>query len=94
MCLGIPAQIVSVGDDHPDLATVDMIGVRRTVNVALLDGPAAPGDWVLVHMGFVLERMTAQEAADALLVFTDEREAVEREAVEREAVEREAVEGE
>jgi len=80
MCLGIPAQVVEVGADHPDVATVDMAGVRRSVNVALLDVPPAPGDWILVHMGFALEPMTAQEAADALRVFTDEREAFEREA--------------
>jgi hydrogenase expression/formation protein HypC len=80
MCLGIPAQVVSVGTDHPDLATVDMAGLRRTVNVGLLDEAPEPGCWLLVHMGFALSTMTAEEAADALSVFTDEREA---EAAER-----------
>jgi len=75
MCLGIPAQVVSVGDDHPDLATVEMAGLRRTVNVALLDEAPAPGGWILVHMGFALSTMTEEEAADALSVFTDERNA-------------------
>jgi hydrogenase expression/formation protein HypC len=75
MCLGIPAQVVSVGADHPDLATVDMAGVHRVVNLGLLDEPVAPGDWILVHMGFALSTMSAQEAADALSVFTDERDA-------------------
>jgi hydrogenase expression/formation protein HypC len=75
MCLGIPAQVVSVGTDHPDLASVDMAGLRRAVNIALLDEPLTPGDWILVHMGFALSTMTAQEAAEALSVFTDEREA-------------------
>jgi hydrogenase expression/formation protein HypC len=75
MCLGIPAQVVSVGTDHPDLATVEMAGLRRAINVGLLDDPPAPGNWVLVHMGFALSTMTADEAADALSVFTDERDA-------------------
>lgn len=75
MCLGIPAQVVSVGTDHPDLATVEMAGLRRAINVGLLDDPPAPGNWVLVHMGFALSTMTAEEAADALSVFTDERNA-------------------
>ena len=75
MCLGIPAQVVSVGTDHPDLATVEMAGLRRAINVGLLDDPPAPGNWVLVHMGFALSTMTAEEAADALSVFTDERDA-------------------
>jgi len=76
MCLGIPARVVSVGADHPDLASVEMAGVPRTVNIGLLDAPLVAGDWVLVHMGFALDTMTAQEAADALRVFTDERDAV------------------
>jgi hydrogenase expression/formation protein HypC len=75
MCLGIPAQVVSVGDDHPDLATVEMAGLRRTVNVGLLDEAPPPGGWILVHMGFALSTMTEEEAADALSVFTDERNA-------------------
>ncbi len=75
MCLGIPAQVVSVGDDHPDLATVEMAGLRRSVNVGLLDDAPAPGVWILVHMGFALSTMTEEEAADALSVFTDERDA-------------------
>jgi hydrogenase expression/formation protein HypC len=75
MCLGIPAQVVSVGTEHPDLATVEMAGLRRMINVGLLDDPPAPGNWVLVHMGFALSTMTADEAADALSVFTDERDA-------------------
>jgi hydrogenase expression/formation protein HypC len=45
------------------------------VNVGLLDEPLTPGDWILVHMGFALSTMTAQEAADALSVFSDERDA-------------------
>jgi hydrogenase expression/formation protein HypC len=75
MCLGIPAQVVSVGDDHPDLATVEMAGLRRTVNVGLLDEAPPAGCWILVHMGFALSTMTEEEAADALRVFTDERDA-------------------
>jgi hydrogenase expression/formation protein HypC len=75
MCLGIPARVVSVGADHPDLATVDCGGVRRLVNIGLLDETVQPGDWVLVHMGFALSTMTASQAGDALNVFRDERRA-------------------
>ena len=71
MCLGIPAQIRSLSAGHPDLVEVDMAGVPRTINVGLLDEPVAPGDWVLVHMGFALSTMTEQEAADALRVFSE-----------------------
>ena len=84
MCLGIPAQLVAGETGHPDLVMAEVGGVPRTVNVGLLDERPAPGDWVLVHMGFALNVMTAQEAADALAALGAEREA-EREAAGRDA---------
>jgi hydrogenase expression/formation protein HypC len=70
MCLGIPGRIVQVTPGY-DLALVDVAGVVREINLALLDGPFAPGDYILIHSGFALERMTADEARDALDVFAD-----------------------
>ena len=70
MCLGIPGRIVQIEPDS-DIAHVDVAGVVREINLALLDGPWAPGDYVLIHSGFALERMTAEEARDALAVFAD-----------------------
>lgn len=70
MCLGIPGRIVatpSVGD----VAQVDVAGVVREINLALLDGPWAVGDHILIHSGFALERMTSEEAREALAVFAD-----------------------
>ncbi|GIU93552.1 MAG: hypothetical protein KatS3mg012_0009 [Gaiellaceae bacterium] len=69
MCLGVPAQIVEVADREGGLATVDVSGVRRAVNVALVDEPDAPiepGDWVLVHVGFALARIDEEEARETL----------------------------
>ncbi|MGD0603341.1 MAG: HypC/HybG/HupF family hydrogenase formation chaperone [Streptosporangiaceae bacterium] len=85
MCLGIPAQLVAGETGHPDLARVDMGGVTRVINMALLDEPLGPGDWVLVHMGFALQPMTAAEAQDALDALGAERDAEDREAEDREA---------
>ena len=90
MCLGIPARITGGETGHPDLAAVDMGGVTRVVNIGLLDEPPRPGDWILVHMGFALSTMTAEEAADALAALGAEREAEDREAEDREAAGREA----
>ena len=73
MCLGIPAQVRSVGAGHPDLADVEMVGVPRVVNIGLLDEPPAPGDWILVHMGFALSLMTEVEAAEALQALKEAR---------------------
>lgn len=70
MCLGIPGRIVEVPPDS-DLAQVDVAGVVRDINLALLDGPFHPGDYILIHSGFALERMTAEEAAAALAVFDE-----------------------
>ena len=69
MCLGIPGRIVEVLDREVGLATVDVSGVRRSVNVALVDDPAEPiddGDWVLVHVGFALARIDEEQARETL----------------------------
>jgi hydrogenase expression/formation protein HypC len=62
MCLGIPAQVVELVDAELQLAKVDVSGVRRVVNVALLDGEVDVGDWVLLHVGFALSRIDESEA--------------------------------
>ena len=61
MCLAIPGQIVEFVDEPNSLARVDVAGVRRTVNVGLLDA-IGPGDWVLVHVGFALSQVDEEEA--------------------------------
>jgi hydrogenase expression/formation protein HypC len=63
--LAIPGQVVEVVDERNRLAKVDVAGVRRTVNVGLLDGEdggVAPGDWVLIHVGFALSKVDEEEA--------------------------------
>jgi hydrogenase expression/formation protein HypC len=65
MCLAIPGQIVEVVDPVNRLARVDVAGVRRNVNIGLLDedgGGAAPGDWVLIHVGFAISKVDEEEA--------------------------------
>jgi hydrogenase expression/formation protein HypC len=65
MCLAIPGQIVDFVDEPNRLAKVDVAGVRRTVNVGLLDSEgegAGPGDWVLIHVGFAISKVDEEEA--------------------------------
>ena len=65
MCLAIPGQIVEVVDDDRRLARVDVAGVRRNVNIGLLDaddGRVGPGDWVLIHVGFAISQVDEDEA--------------------------------
>ena len=65
MCLAIPGQILEIVDDANRVARVDVAGVRRNVNVALLDsepGGVGVGDWVLIHVGFALSKVDEEEA--------------------------------
>lgn len=69
MCLGVPGQVVEVTDPEAHLALVDVSGVRRKVNVGLLLGGGErvdPGDWVLIHVGFALNKIDEEEAQATL----------------------------
>jgi hydrogenase expression/formation protein HypC len=61
MCLAIPGQIVELVDEPNQLAKVEVAGVRRNVNVGLLDD-VRPGDWVLIHVGFAISQIDEEEA--------------------------------
>jgi hydrogenase expression/formation protein HypC len=80
MCLGIPAQIVRIDDAERMLATVEVGGVRRQVNIiCIVDAEHPPescvGDWVLLHVGFAMSRLDEAEAAETLRILTELGEA-------------------
>jgi hydrogenase expression/formation protein HypC len=80
MCLGIPGLIVAIDDAERKLATVDVSGVKRQINVACIVSDDHPvedcvGDWVLVHVGFAMSRIDEVEAAETLKVLTELGEA-------------------
>ena len=63
MCLGIPGEVVTLDADRPGMATVDVGGARRQVNVMLIEEDGVgPGDWVLIHVGFALAKIDEEEA--------------------------------
>jgi hydrogenase expression/formation protein HypC len=69
ICLAIPGQIIEVVDDVNRLAKVDVAGVQRSINIGLLDEggtAAAPGDWVLIHVGFAMSKIDEDEARATL----------------------------
>jgi len=67
MCLGIPGEVVELVEGFADqLAVVDVQGVRRRINVGMLDLPPHAGDWILIHMGFAMEVIDAAAAEQAL----------------------------
>jgi hydrogenase expression/formation protein HypC len=83
MCLGIPGRIVKIDDAKRKLATVDVGGVKRQVNVACIVDETHPveacvGEWVLVHVGFAMSRIDEQQAAETLKILTELGEAQEQ----------------
>ena len=67
MCLGIPGEVIEILAEHPDLAKVDVSGVKRAINIGLLaEENVQPGDWVLIHVGFALSKIDEAEAKAAL----------------------------
>jgi hydrogenase expression/formation protein HypC len=69
MCLAVPGCVVEVVDEENRLARVDVAGVRRSVNIGLLDteeSSVGPGDWVLIHVGFAISQIDEEEAMATL----------------------------
>jgi hydrogenase expression/formation protein HypC len=67
VCLGIPGQVVELFDGHEHLAKVDVAGVRRNINIGLLEDERLElGDWVLIHVGFAMSKIDEAEAARAM----------------------------
>lgn len=67
MCLAIPGQVVELVDEERHYATVDVSGVRRKVNIALLaEEGLNVGDWVLIHVGFAMNKISEQAAKEQL----------------------------
>ena len=80
MCLGIPGRIVKIDDAGKMLATADVSGVRRQINIACIVDDENPlefcvGDWVLIHVGFAMSRIDEAEAAETLRILTELGEA-------------------
>ncbi len=68
MCLAIPAQIVELRDG--DNALVDLAGVKKEISLALVEGVAV-GDYVIVHVGYALNKLDPEEAAKTLKLFAE-----------------------
>ncbi len=67
MCLGIPGEVIEILADRPDLAKVDVSGVKRAINIGLLENEQVEaGDWVLIHVGFAMSKIDENEAKAAM----------------------------
>ena len=82
MCLAIPGRIVEMVDAERQLAKADVSGVRRTINIGLVDDEQDPveiGDWVLIHVGFAMSRIDEAEAQTTLKALQEIGEAYQQE---------------
>ena len=82
MCLAIPGKVIEIDSLNPQHAVVDVVGVRRKVDLGLLsDDLPVPGDWVLIHVGFAMSKISEADAADQMrtLMMLGEAEAAMQE---------------
>jgi hydrogenase expression/formation protein HypC len=82
MCLAIPGQIVEIVDEDLQLAKANVSGVRRTINISMVneeDDRIALGDWVLIHVGFAMSRIDEKEAELTLRALEQIGEAYQQE---------------
>ena len=70
MCLAIPGKIVEMVDEENQIAKVDVGGVRRNVNIGMLDDVVV-GDYVLIHVGFAMSKVDEKEAEETLRLLQD-----------------------
>ena len=82
MCLAIPGRVVEIIDEELQLAKADVSGVRRTINIGLVNGDGETvelGDWVLIHVGFALSIIDEAEAERTLHALEEIGEAYRQE---------------
>ena len=69
MCLAIPGKVLELIPGSPSLGTVEVVGVRRKVDLGLLqDDMPKPGDWVLIHVGFAMSKISEEDALDQMRI--------------------------
>ena len=69
MCLSVPSQVIEVHDDAS--VTVDTMGVKRRVSSHLITDTLAIGDYVLIHIGFVMNKIDHQDAQQSLALYQE-----------------------
>jgi len=69
MCLAIPGRIVDISLDQPNTAVVEVVGVRRNVDLGFLQhNPPVAGEWVLIHAGFAMSKISEDDALDRMWI--------------------------
>lgn len=69
MCLAIPGKIIEISSENANSALVEVVGVRRHVDLGLLeDDRPKPGDWVLIHVGYAMSKISERDAAEQMRI--------------------------
>jgi hydrogenase expression/formation protein HypC len=69
MCLAIPSKIVELRG--PGLAVADTLGTTRLVSIDLLEEPPSVGDYVIIHVGYAIQRLDPKDALETMDLFLD-----------------------
>jgi len=77
MCLSIPSKVVEIDDNN--MATVDTMGIKRHVSLDLITDEIKIGDYILIHVGFAMNKIDEEEALQSLEVYREMLEAMEEE---------------
>jgi hydrogenase expression/formation protein HypC len=77
MCLSIPSKVVEIDDNN--MATVDTMGIKRNVCLDLMADEINIGDYILIHVGFAMNKIDEEEALQSLAVYREMLEAMEEE---------------
>lgn len=69
MCLSIPSKVVEIFEDN--MATVDTMGVRRKVTLDLISEKVEVGDFVLIHVGFAMNKIDKEDAQESIAIYNE-----------------------
>ena len=79
MCLSIPSKVVKI-DKEKNIATVDTMGVTRESGLELMEeGDVKVGDYVLLHIGFIMSKIDEEDALESLALYKEVLEKLEEE---------------
>ena len=71
MCLAIPGKIISYSDEDQNLAMCDFLGLEREINIQLLKDQVSVGDYVIVHVGYAIQKMDIEDALETIKTFKE-----------------------
>ncbi len=83
MCLSIPSKVIAI--DENNMATVDTMGVRRQVTLDLILEPVVVGEYLLIHVGFAMNKIDVEDAEESLRIFAEIVEAMKDGEIDDEA---------